>query len=134
MSLSKLKKEATSAAKFRGHDLTPWNATDRGAFAECTRCGKTAHVTTKPAPNDIDMSGDAVALTCQEEPEEDDWSTTDYANFYTDGGKRVLSLEKDLSLAEVWDALDAEMTRQNFFPNVWVISDHGNVHLLSRAK
>lgn len=70
---AKLKKEAREAATWRGHDLGRfetsgfWTAGDRFvATAECKTPGCDAQVTvnTNPAPNQIDIMGDAVAVGC----------------------------------------------------------------------
>lgn len=63
-----LARQATRTAKFRGHTLSAWQWThtaDRttGA-ATCHDCHRGAYVDTRPAPNGIDISGDAIALNC----------------------------------------------------------------------
>lgn len=63
----------------------------------------------------------------EEEPEEDDLTTEDYVNWYQDG-KQVLIVDE----SEDWKTeVQAFMNRNQFWPNVWWISDHGNAHLLS---
>jgi hypothetical protein len=64
-----LAKRATQAAEFRGHRLTSWqwtthNATRQTGTAVCQDCHKQAFVDSAPAPNSIDISGEAVALNC----------------------------------------------------------------------
>jgi len=66
MSLRTLKKIALESTDFRGHRMTRfkrYNAVT--AFATCKDCGMQVAVTTKPLPNDIDVGGEAVALTCE---------------------------------------------------------------------
>ena len=66
--LSTLKREAAEAARFRGHVLR-WGADfqGRGAGRASTgscRCGAWASVEQTPAPNGIEVSGPAVAVSC----------------------------------------------------------------------
>jgi len=64
-----LRKEARKVAKLRGHQLgkfshivgTGWNA---HSAAICEKCGKDVAVYPSPAPNGIDVAGDAVAMNC----------------------------------------------------------------------
>ena len=67
--LNRLKKEATEATDFRGHSLGRWNSADsytksESAWNFCGSCGAFVAVNTKPFPNDIEIGGDALALTC----------------------------------------------------------------------
>ena len=94
-------------------------------------------VNTAPRPNEIYVSGEAVAIDCNpqadevqfSEPEEGDYTTTDYRHWYQ-FGKLVLTLrlEDDYVIA-----LHRHMNKERFWPNAWAISDHGNAHLLSLA-
>lgn len=63
--LRQLQSEASVVAKIRGHRLE-WKMVDtewmRGT---CKFCGREVDVKTNPAPNDIDIGGEAVALNCQ---------------------------------------------------------------------
>jgi hypothetical protein len=65
------------------------------------------------------------------EPEEGDLVTEDHRKFYEHEGtkrKPVLELDED----EDWkEAVKAYMEREQFWPNCWLRSDHGNYHLLS---
>ena len=69
----KLARQATRAAESRGHVLGTWDWTDRAhggrrtGIAACVDCGRMAFVDTHPAPNGIDISGEAVALGCTSE-------------------------------------------------------------------
>ncbi len=82
--------------------------------------------------------GDLLLLTVEDEyqrdedpdsPEEGDWLTNDHQSF-TQGERTVLTLERDLTEAEMWANILQAMSAQNFFPNVWFVSDHGNYHLM----
>jgi len=60
-----LKAQAARAAQFRNHRLGGWHDYDGDkACAVCEVCGKDAYVDANPAPNGIDVSGEAVALNC----------------------------------------------------------------------
>lgn len=71
----KLKKEALEACRFRGHTMgrfkTVTKLTIEGvvrrivAMSQCKVCGCLAGIDTVPAPNGIDIWGDAVALNCK---------------------------------------------------------------------
>lgn len=65
--LDRLKREARTAAMWRGHNLGRFvTATATRAYATCQNEGCTAGVSvdTHPAPNGIDIGGDAVAVGC----------------------------------------------------------------------
>ena len=63
-----LKKSARETAKWRGHKLWNYQFTvgDSGIKASytCKICGKMVFIITNPAPNGIDISGEAIALNC----------------------------------------------------------------------
>lgn len=65
-----LARQATRAAEFRGHRMGTWlwrtEGSTRNGHAECLDCRREAFVTTHPQPNEIDISGEAVALACPE--------------------------------------------------------------------
>lgn len=73
--VDRLKKEARAACATRGHRLTSFVAiTDFNAVIQrgkvcynaiCTACGKGVWIDPRPAPNGIDISGEAVALHCE---------------------------------------------------------------------
>ncbi len=67
------------------------------------------------------------------EPEEDDVTTEDDVHFYQ-SGKLWLTLDRDLDDRAMWRALHAQMKKDNYYPNVWRISDHGNSALLRPPK
>jgi len=59
-----------------------------------------------------------------DEPDEDDLVTSDDRNFYQ-YGKRVLVVDEE---EDRDDAIRAYMDREQFWPDAWSISDHGNAH------
>ena len=60
-------------------------------------------------------------------PEEGDYTTEDHEHFYQFGKRAVVVSEE-----EEWPpTLKAHMDREQFWPNVWWISDHGNAHLIN---
>lgn len=68
--LQRLKLEAIGSCKFRGHTMNEWSDSDDGksSATDCSACGMIVHVDTDPAPNDIDVGGEAVALHCGSDP------------------------------------------------------------------
>jgi hypothetical protein len=62
------------------------------------------------------------------EPDDEDWVTEDHITFRAHGTRGVLVVPEG---AEWRDVLKARMVADNFFPNVWFVSDHGNAHILS---
>ena len=63
--LEQLRKWALESCKFRGHNMTRFASLHSWAkVADCKTCGMSVYVNSKPAPNDIDISGEAVALHC----------------------------------------------------------------------
>ncbi len=71
--MSKLRKEAESACKFRGHRMTNWGFTIKAGGsgirggATCKNCGRGVQYDTNPPPNGIEISGEAVAVNCDVE-------------------------------------------------------------------
>lgn len=68
MKLSTLKRIAQSATTFRGHRMQ-WEAPSGHAdrmqqLAVCRLCGADVQLLTYPLPNQIDIGGPAVAITC----------------------------------------------------------------------
>lgn len=60
-----LKQQATRATWSRGHDMKAFkHYTPDNAVASCRKCGMEVQVLAKPAPNEIDVGGEAVALNC----------------------------------------------------------------------
>ena len=68
MTLSELKQSAIEATTFRGHRMAPWSDFLACSRCACKVCGMEVTVTPNPAPNDIDLGGPAVALTCKRRP------------------------------------------------------------------
>jgi hypothetical protein len=66
-----LRKQANEGAEFRGHSLQ-WSVRHSESrtihIGVCTRCEMQVTVNTRPQPNDIDIGGEAVALTCLPHP------------------------------------------------------------------
>lgn len=60
------------------------------------------------------------------EPTEDDYTTGDHRKFYQNG-KLVLDLDEDEDHKE---KVKEHMEANQFWPNVWFISDHGNAHIM----
>jgi hypothetical protein len=67
------------------------------------------------------------------EPDEDSLTTSDHRHFYQ-YGELVLTLDPDLSHEEMCADLRAFMKRENFFPDCFWISDHGNAHLINLSE
>lgn len=72
-SVTRLKQEAKEACVSRGHEMTPFVTLRRPnppiaqgyvARSVCINCGKYVQIETRPAPNSIDIGGDALALSC----------------------------------------------------------------------
>jgi len=68
MMLSTLKRRAQMATAFRGHRmkwLPPWHGEGQSLQnGECVKCGAFVQLNTRPMPNQIDIGGNALALTC----------------------------------------------------------------------
>lgn len=62
-------------------------------------------------------------------PDEEDITTGDHRTFYQ-SGKLWLEVGED---EDMTGAIRAKMDEEQFWPNVWFISDHGNAHLMSLA-
>lgn len=65
--IERLKKEALSACQWRGHIMPRFKCAAHQptvAFSNCRVCDMQVVVDTKPAPNGIDIGGEAVALNC----------------------------------------------------------------------
>ena len=60
-----LKRKALESCRFRGHEMGAWFPVDfRSATATCRKCARTVMCQWHPAPNEIAIGGEAVALTC----------------------------------------------------------------------
>ena len=65
--IRRLIQKAKEAAGTRGHRLERFRHLDsfRRAITFCSVCGDYVQVVAKPMPNEIDIGGSAVALTCR---------------------------------------------------------------------
>ena len=69
MKLSTLKKIAQSRTHWRGHRMI-WDkpsCNETVQFARCRKCGAHVMLLTEPAPNGIDIGGEALAVNCKQE-------------------------------------------------------------------
>jgi len=64
-SIKSLRRQAARSAAYRGHSMR-WEMETDYAIGTCRHCGKCVVCLTKPAPNEIDIGGEAVALGCLE--------------------------------------------------------------------
>ena len=71
--LERLRKGALAACEYQGHKMKrfehsiPYNGIMRGhIYSECKICGKGVMCNSNPAPNEIDIGGEAVALGCED--------------------------------------------------------------------
>jgi hypothetical protein len=87
-----------------------WNPGEGNQTLSCSDCGRELDYHTEQP----------------DEPEEGDLTTENFCEWFQDG-KKVLVCETDEWATEV----KAYMDRDQFWPNVWWISDHGNPHLLT---
>lgn len=69
--LSTLKRRAQAATKYRGHRMR-WGVVygrangPKSQHGQCRDCGASVSVHERPAPNDIDVGGLAVAVNCKD--------------------------------------------------------------------
>lgn len=70
----------------------------------------------------------------QDGPTEGDLVTYDHRNLFVWGGgsRKSVLLVSDVNRFNA--QVRAFMKKDNFFPNVWFISDHGNAHLIDVTK
>ena len=68
--INKLKRDARDSAEWRGHYALGnfkahpyWG--ERIQIATCKRCGMQVVVNSRPAPNEVNIGGEAVALNCK---------------------------------------------------------------------
>lgn len=69
MKTRNLRKQARRSAKNRGHRLGKFSALtgsgwSESTYAVCSSCGRDVAVYPNPAPNGIEITGEAVALDC----------------------------------------------------------------------
>ncbi len=62
-SLTALRREAATSARWRGHSLR-WQTFNPDSALGICRCGMQVLVLRKPSPNQIDIGGEAVAVSC----------------------------------------------------------------------
>jgi len=63
--LERLIREAKESCKFRGHKMKPFSHKYKmWSSSECKICHMEVVVKVDPAPNDINIGGEAVALHC----------------------------------------------------------------------
>ena len=64
---SKKIESALDSCKLRGHKMggLQLDSTKKVYHYMCEKCGKSVFIDKKPAPNSIDISGEAVALDCE---------------------------------------------------------------------
>ena len=63
--LRRLQLEALGSCRFRGHRMSRFeHSTPDNAVSSCLDCPATVQVLSHPAPNQIDIGGEAVALNC----------------------------------------------------------------------
>lgn len=67
--IDRLKLRANEACALRGHDMDAFKPLGRTtAESVCVDCGMGVVINTRPAPNDIDIGGRAVAVNCDHGP------------------------------------------------------------------
>ena len=71
MKISTLRTYAREAAKFRGHVMTKFEGGLNRQSSYCILCNMHMYVVSDPLPNDIFVSGEAVALCCSLKNKED---------------------------------------------------------------
>ena len=65
--LTRLQNEALESCNFRGHTMKRFKRINQtNSVSVCADCGKQVHVNTKPRPNEIEIGGEAVALSCED--------------------------------------------------------------------
>ena len=63
--ITRLKRKALESTAFRGHQMAKWlRWTPFNYVACCVNCPAEVQVLSDPAPNQIDIGGEAVALNC----------------------------------------------------------------------
>lgn len=75
----------------------------------------------------IDETVDTLDAEIEDQPDYDDWSTDDGNIFRHHGTGRVVLDATDMTDEQASRAAGRIMRKEGFWPNVWFISDHGNV-------
>lgn len=78
--------------------------------------------------DDDEQDDDDDADTDADGPEDEDWVTTDHITFREVNGRGRVVVPDGADWRVV---LEARMNADQLWPNVWLISDHGNVEMLS---
>lgn len=94
-SLETLRREATTACKWRGHSMR-WDKPfeyhgGQAQTGKCRVCGMEVTVMTRPMPNEIDIGGEAVALTCEPKEPPTLYSTEVLTEIDSEGEERIFS-------------------------------------------
>lgn len=64
--IERLRISAVESCNFQGHKMKPFSRKYRHWWSsECRICGMGVYIDDEPAPNSIDVSGEAVALNCK---------------------------------------------------------------------
>lgn len=65
--LERLRRDSLVYCKHRGHSMKKFKHVDDECwFSDCKKCGKRVTLLSHPAPNEIDMGGEALALGCKD--------------------------------------------------------------------
>jgi len=66
--IARLKRSALDSCRWRGHQMTPFKLYSDTICAvgvsHCRVCGREVYIDTLPAPNGINIGGEAVAVNC----------------------------------------------------------------------
>lgn len=87
--LDRLRREAREGATGNGHLMKRYRRREFWGtpYAECARCGATVDVCDNPAPNQTNISGDAVATFCRGEAVAGNGSRTRQAGYRPENGR-----------------------------------------------
>ena len=65
MNVIGLMQEARETALYRGHNVKNWDVLGEDCYSlECKDCKMTVMVKENPLPNEINVGGEAIALSC----------------------------------------------------------------------
>ena len=112
-----------------GYSCTELNREQGGAYCEISSCD-----CLEPWEHSEFDSPDNWPEYCEEEPEEGDYIIEhtafgpDIIYKYNESWKHEIR-END----KIYDIITTEMDREGFWPNVWTLSDHGNLQLVNIA-
>lgn len=62
--IATLQKKAMKCTRFRRHKMK-WILDEKWGRGICSKCGMDVDLNTNPAPNQIDIGGEALALNCK---------------------------------------------------------------------